>query len=65
MLQIIHSTIVMDIGGVYGWGGYLNEIYKIVNRGTNTFASFDAANRAAATLKIEELVKTIQTDNKG
>ena len=65
MLQIIHNTIVMDIGAVYGWGGYLNEIYKIVNRGTNTFASFDAANRAAATKSIEDLVKVVKSGNKG
>ena len=65
MLRIVHDTIVLDAGACYGWGGYLNEIYKVVNQGKNTLVTFDASKKAAAQKTIDDLIAKVQKGNEG
>ncbi|MBE6559717.1 MAG: hypothetical protein E7662_01225 [Ruminococcaceae bacterium] len=65
MLEIIHNTLVMDIGSVYNWGSYLTQIYKVVNQGKNTLVTHDASKRTVAANAIADLIATIQAGNQG
>lgn len=65
MLRIIHDSIVLDAGSCYGWGGYLNEIYKVVNQGKNTLVTFDASKKAAAQKTIDDLIEKVKQGNEG
>ena len=65
MLRIIHNTIILDAGSCYNWGGYLNEIYKVVNQGKNTLVTFDASKKAAAQKTIDDLIEKVKKGNEG
>ncbi len=65
MLRIVHDTIVLDAGACYGWGGYLNEIYKVVNQGKNTLVTFDASKKASAQKTIDDLIEKVKQGNEG
>ncbi len=65
MLRIIHDSIVLDAGACYGWGGYLSEIYKVVNQGNNTLVTFDASHKASAQKTIDDLIERVKAGNEG
>ena len=65
MLRIVHDTIVLDAGAVYGWGYYLNEIYKVVNTGTNTLVTFDASKKASTQKTIDTVIERVKAGNEG
>ncbi len=59
MLQIIHSSIMMDPGAAYNWGGYLNRIYLNVSERANPLATFHASNAEKAATQIANMVKAV------
>ena len=59
MLQIIHSTIMMDPGAAYNWGGYLNRIYNNVKLRENGLVTHHASNSEKANKAIEDMVKAV------
>ncbi|MBE6561693.1 MAG: hypothetical protein E7662_11275 [Ruminococcaceae bacterium] len=59
MLQIIHSTIMMDPGAAYNWGGYLNRIYNNVKLRENGLVTHHASNSEKAAKAIEDMVKAV------
>ena len=59
MLQIIHSSIMMDPGAAYNWGGYLNRIYNNVSERANPLATYHASNAASAAAAIDKMVKAV------
>ena len=60
MIRITHESLVLDPGAAYGWGSYLGELYKVVNRGQNTLVTFDASKRAVAEKAIADMMEIVK-----
>ena len=65
MLELIQSTPVFDIGAVFNWGEYLNQLYTITRSGTNTLATFNAKASKSTTKAINKLIETLDALENG
>jgi hypothetical protein len=59
MLDIIFSTRVYDIGGVYSFGGVFGDINNIASREDRNIISFFERREAAMQTAIDRLVDRI------
>jgi hypothetical protein len=60
MLEIIQSSPYFDIGGVFNWGGYVDQVCGITQSGANNLATIDARLHKSAQSYIDQLLITIE-----